>query len=143
MEIAADAAIVAKILVVAKKKVKIDHVQARKQFLSLRPQRNPILQWEENQGRVILTIPKPNNIKVKLINLFFPVPESRQVILDPIGTHVWRLCDGKNSVSDISRSLQNEYKLGAKEAELSLRQFFQDIGKRGYIGFAIEKSPQS
>jgi hypothetical protein len=122
-----------------KKAVKLDRADARRQFLALKPARNPALGWEEVEGRVVLTIPRPNNLKVKIINIFFPVPDDRKVVLDPIGTHVWRQCDGLTTIEKIGRSLQSEYKLGAKEAELSLRQFFQDLGKRGYIGFAVEK----
>jgi len=122
-----------------KKAVKLDRTDARREFLALKPARNPALGWEEVEERVVLTIPRPDNIKVKIINIFFPVPEDRKVVLDPIGTHVWRQCDGLTPISKIVLSLQNEYKLGAKEAELSLRQFFQDLGRRGYIGFATEK----
>lgn len=123
----------------AKKTPKVDRAQARREFLALRPLRNPNLGWEETEGRVVLVIPRPNTIQVKLLNIFFPVPKERKVVLDPIGSNVWRHCDGQTTIEKISKSLQDEYKLGAREAELSLRQFFQDLGKRGYIGFAVEK----
>lgn len=118
------------------KKTSPDRATARRQFLALRPARNPRIAWEEVAGRAVLKIPRPNNWKVRLVHLFFPVPESRSVELDAIGSHVWARCDGKNSIENLSRELQREYKLGSREAELSLQQFFKDLGKRGYIGFA-------
>ena len=42
----------------------------------------------------------------------------------------------RNTITDVMKVLQREYKLGVKEAELSLQQFFKDLGRRGYIGFA-------
>lgn len=123
----------------AKKQPRIDRATARREFLGLRPARNPKIEWEEVEGRAVLTIPRPNNWKIRLLNVFFPVPESRKVILDPIGSHVWRGCDGQNRIENLSRALQKEYKLGAREAELSLQQFFKDLGKRGYIGFMTER----
>ena len=116
-----------------------DRAQSRSQFLALHPLRNPQIEWEETENRVVLSIQRPNNWKVKIINIFFPVPDERKVVLDPLGSHVWRMCDGKTSVDEISRDLQREYKLGGREAELSLRQFFQDLAKRGYLGFAVKK----
>ena len=122
-----------------KAKAPVDPAKARREFLALRPARNPKLDWEDVEGRVVLTIPRPNTLQIKLLNIFFPVPESRKVVLDPIGSNVWRRCDGTTAIEKISKALQSDYQLGAREAELSLRQFFQDLGKRGYIGFAVEK----
>ena len=116
---------------------KLDRATARREFLALKPLRNPKLGWEEVEGRVVLRVPRPDTIQVKLINIFFPVPEERKVVLDPIGSDVWRVCDGQTPIAEVVKVLQRNYKLGAREAELSLQQFFKDLGQRGYIGFAI------
>ena len=113
-----------------------DRATARREFMALKPVRNPNLGWEEVEERVVLSVPRPDTWQVKLINVFFPVPEERKVILDPIGSDVWRVCDGQTPISEVTKVLQREYKLGAREAELSLQQFFKDLGRRGYIGFA-------
>jgi len=120
-----------------------DRARARREFLSLRPARNPSIEWEEVEGKVQLTIPRASNWKVKIINVLFPVPDEKKVALDAIGSHVWTRCDGQNTIELLSRDLQREYKLGARESELSLQQFFKDLGRRGYIGFAVEKRPET
>ena len=117
-----------------------DRAQARRHFLALRPARNPSIEWSEVDGKAVLIIPRANNWKVKVVNIFFPVPSDKKVVLDSIGSHVWARCDGQNTIDYLSRELQREYKLGAREAELSLQQFFKDLGQRGYIGFMTEKS---
>ncbi len=122
-----------------KKPVQPDRARARREFLALRPARNPRIEWNEVDGKATLRIPRAKNWKVKVINVFFPVPEDKKVVLDAIGSHVWTRCDGENRIEDLVRELQREYKLGAREAELSLQQFFKDLGRRGYIGFATEK----
>lgn len=114
-----------------------DRATARREFMALKPLRNPKLGWDEVEGRVVLRVPRPDTWQVKLVNVFFPVPEERKVVLDPIGSDVWRVCDGATPISEVIQVLQREYKLGAKEAELSLQQFFKDLGRRGYIGFAV------
>ena len=113
-----------------------DRATARREFMALRPVRNPKLGWDEVEGRVVLRVPRPDSWQVKIVNIFFPVPEERKVILDPIGSDVWRVCDGETPIAEVTKVLQREYKLGAREAELSLQQFFKDLGRRGYIGFA-------
>ncbi|HEX8463062.1 MAG TPA: PqqD family protein [Abditibacterium sp.] len=118
----------------AKKKAP-DRARARREFLALRPARNPIIGWDESEGRVLLVVPRPNTWKIRLINRFFEVPATRRVDLDALGSFVWKRCDGQTTIEKLSRELQREYKLGAREAELSLQHFFQTLGRRGYIGF--------
>ena len=127
-------------------KPKPDRAGARRQFLALRPLRNPDIAQEDAEGRVLLIITPPDTRASKILSFFLPLsPEERKkrVVLDPLGSHVWRLCDGKNSIESISKSLQKTFKLGTLEAEHSLRQFFQTLGKRGYVGFVQEKGPKS
>ncbi|HEY0075354.1 MAG TPA: PqqD family protein [Abditibacteriaceae bacterium] len=112
----------------------------RKAWLALRPWRNPSLEWFEEEERVILHIKRQQNWKTKILNLFVPLPEDRKIALDAIGTHVWRLLDGKNTVGTIARSVAKEYKLVEREAELSVQQFFRELARRGYVGFSGEST---
>ena len=109
---------------------------SRRAWLALRPWRNPALEWYEQDGRVILHIKRQQSWKTKILNLFMPLPEERSIALDAIGTHVWRMLDGKNSMGVIAHSVAKEYKLVEREAELSVQQFFKELGRRGYVGFS-------
>lgn len=125
------------------RKPKPDRATARRQFLALRPFRNPKIEQSDAEGRVLLTITPPDTRLSKVLGFFLPLsPEERRkrVVLDPLGSHVWRMCDGETSMEAISKSLQKTFKLGTLEAEQSLRQFFQTLGKRGYVGFAQDPS---
>jgi len=121
---------------------KPDRATARRQFLALRPFRNPLIEESDIEGRVLLVITPPDTRLSKVLGLFLPLsPEERKkrVVLDPLGSHVWRMCDGQHSMEEIAKSLQKTFKLGTLEAEQSLRQFFQTLGKRGYVGFVERK----
>lgn len=123
---------------------KVDRATARRQFLALKPLRNPAIEWEAVENGVILTIASQNNWATKLLNIFLPLSDEerkRRIALDAIAGDVWKLCDGKTSIEAISKALQSEYNLGSKEAELSLQQFFQTLGKRGFVGFAQTGAP--
>jgi len=111
---------------------------ARREFLALRPMRNPALEWLEEEGHVVLHVKLTHTWKTRLLNIFFQVPRDRRVVLDAIGSDVWHMLDGQNTIGHIAKSVAGKYKLNAREAELSLQQFFKDLGRRGYIGFMIE-----
>ncbi|HEX8235322.1 MAG TPA: PqqD family protein [Abditibacteriaceae bacterium] len=112
----------------------------RRELLAVRPVRNPALEWEEEDEQVVLHIKRVDNWKTRLITIFTQVPESRRVVLDPIGTHVWRMLDGQTTFEAISKSLAKEFKLMPREAELSLQQFFKELGRRGYVMF-VKSTP--
>jgi len=121
-----------------KRSRKPDPAHARREFLALRPMRNPDLEWLEEDGHVILHVKLAQSWKTRLINVFLQVPRDRRVVLDAIGTDVWQMLDGQITIGQIAKSLAKKYKLNAREAELSLQQFFKDLGRRGYIGFMVE-----
>jgi hypothetical protein len=128
----------------SKKTVQVDRATARREFLALRPGRNPRVEWEEVEGKVMLRVPRPTDWKFKLAKKLFPIPDEPKIVaLDAIGSHVWVRCDGKNSIDTLSKELQSAYKLSAREAELSLQQFFKELGRRGYVGFVMENEALS
>lgn len=111
---------------------------SRREVLQLRPLRNPALDWYEEEDRVVLHIHRAQTWKTRLLGVFFPLPEDRRVALDAIGTDVWRMLDGKATLGQIARAVANKYKLSPREAELSVQQFFKELGRRGYVGFAVD-----
>ena len=60
-----------------------------------------------------------------------------------IGTDVWRLIDGTRNIGQIARELAAQHQIEKREAEVSLQQFFKELGRRGYIGFAVESIPEA
>ncbi len=110
----------------------------RREWLALKPVRNPMLQWRDEEGVIIIEIHRAQTWKTRLLNMVFPLPERHSVALDAIGSSVWRASDGEATVEQISRKLARELQIERREAELSLQQFFKELGRRGYIGFKME-----
>lgn len=107
------------------------------------PVRNSLIKWEEaDNGEVSLVVPQKETLWVKVISKVFMLPKSRVVVLDEVGSSVWVMCDGHNSIDIIVRSLSNKYKLTHKETETSLLAYFRKLGKRGILGFAVQKQKQ-
>ncbi|HEX8833854.1 MAG TPA: PqqD family protein [Abditibacteriaceae bacterium] len=116
-------------------------IPTRSDILALRPLRNPALEWEEIDGLVVLHITrdKSMNWKMRLAGMVTALPEKRSVELDAIGTDVWLMLDGHATVSSIVKALSKKHKLSQRETELSLQQFFKELGRRGYIGFTLDE----
>lgn len=113
-------------------------------MLKSRPVRNQLVTWERNeQGEVVITIPRQTGWKVKLLTLLFHIPKKKLISLDEIGSDVWALCDGKNSVERILRTFGERHKLNAKEAEVSLLSYLRTLGKKRVIGFMVGVAGQS
>lgn len=113
-------------------------------IMKSRPIRNSIIKWEQSEkGEVSLIIPQKDVLWVKIISRIFMLPNSRVVVLDEVGSFVWSLCDGYNSIDAIVRALCNRYKLTHKEAETSLLEYFRKLGKRGIIVFAVTKKVEA
>jgi hypothetical protein len=115
----------------------------RDQALDAVPVRNPALVWRETDtGDIVITVPRREGRTWGLLAWVFAVPQTRDLTLDEIGSHVWNLCDGERSVRDLVASLVAEYRLTRREVEASLTQYLRDLGKRGMIGFAVPKAEE-
>lgn len=115
----------------------------RREWLALKPVRNPALLWREEEGVVIIEVHRAQNWKTRLLNLVFPLPESHRVALDAIGSTVWRAADGEATVEQIAKKIARELQIERREAEMSLQQFFKELGRRGYIAFKVETGATS
>ncbi len=107
--------------------------------------RNESLSWESNDdGEVQISIERQETWKVRLLSKLFYIPKKRNITLDGVGTEVWQMCNGRNSVGDMIEELADKYQLNRKEAEVSLLQYLKTLGEKRFIGFALEgeKAPQ-
>lgn len=112
----------------------------RSEFLKMVPVRNPGLKWEKDEdGKIQLFVPlqQPKEKKGKLMSKLAPSPTEKKIQLDKIGSIVWELCDGERSMEGIIESLHQEYKLLPSEAEVSLNAYFNQLSKRGLVGFVL------
>ena len=112
----------------------------RQQALAIKPIHNPNLEWEYNEeDRVVATLTRRGALLGKLVTFFLTVPKSRPVVLDEVGSFVWRMCDGQHSVADIVEALSEKYNLTTREVEVSLNEYLRMLGKRGMILVAVPK----
>jgi len=118
----------------------------RSDFLKVRPVRNPQIEWDKkDDGNIVLRIPikqeaaRKKGISKVLVKVF-PEPnvKEKKVQLDKVGSFVWELFDSNTTVEQIVNALNKPpYKMIPREAEITLRLYFEQLAKRGLIGFLV------
>lgn len=114
---------------------------SREAMFNSKPTRNDQLEWKtNNDDEVTITLKRADTTKVKVLSKIFWVPEKRTLVLDEIGSQVWKMCDGRTSVASMIKQLCDVHKLNAKEAEISLLTYLRTLGRKNLLGFLVEKS---
>jgi hypothetical protein len=113
---------------------------SREQAMAAWPVRNPALTSRTNEeGIVGVDLPRRKDMVGRMLGYLFSVPDSKPIVLDEVGSFVWARCDGEHTVNELVTALCEEYKLNRREAEVSLTQFLQMLGKRGMVAFAVPR----
>ena len=106
----------------------------REAVFKLRPLRNGAIDWKTNdEGQALLTVPHRKDRFGKLVSSLFRLPETRNVELDEVGTFVWNLCDGSQTVDAIVKETSKQYKLNKREVEISVTTYLQMLAERNFI----------
>lgn len=108
----------------------------RAALLRLRPVRNSAIDWQETpSGEAELSIPYRKDRVARIVSFVWHLPTARKVQLDEVGTFVWRLCDGENTVEAIIKALSKQYKMNRAEVEASVASYLQMLSERRFVGF--------
>ena len=97
--------------------------------------------WEETTSdddrRVTITWTKsPRNRLDQFLFDLFGTSRERELTLDPVGTTVWRSCDGEHTVSEIASIVAEEHDADRVEpVSETLAHFLMQLEKRGLLRF--------
>jgi hypothetical protein len=109
---------------------------SRDQALRTRPIHNPVLEWEKDaNGEVVLRIPQRRDMIGKILCKVFRAPGHRVLALDKVGSDIWELCDGDNSVEAIVAIMCKKYKITRRECETSVGTYLKTLSDRNLVGF--------
>jgi len=67
---------------------------------------------------------------------------TKKLQLDQMGSFVWNLIDGKNTVKDIIRIFAHDYRVTSQEAETAVAAFLKTLGQRGFIALYDPREAQ-
>jgi len=113
---------------------------SQENFLKARPVHNPGLDWNEDQKRIHITIPRKKTFLPNILVSILPSAREKRIVLDEQGSFIWKLCDGKTSIRSIAENLNTEYNMPISRAEAALDVYFVQLSKKGLVGFILPQS---
>ena len=113
----------------------------REQTLRAIPVRNQNMEVEtDDAGLVRVSIPWRQSRLVSFLAAVMMVPRGKRrrgVQLDEVGSFVFGLCDGKQTVKTIVDIFAERYKLSRKEAAVAIVSYLGQLAKRGIIALVV------
>lgn len=76
---------------------------------------------------------------IKAISLT-PPPKYKRIVLDKMGSIVWKMCDGKHTVEDIVRRLMTVTGLSRRNVELAVYHYIKTLVMKGLIELRISET---
>ncbi len=111
---------------------------SRSESLACVPKIFPVVSWHiQDSGEVLLEYPLPVSPLLAAIFARFnrntKASLTKKLQLDNLGSQVWLLINGKNSVGDIIRLFAERSAITHQEAEQAVTAFLRELGRRGLI----------
>ena len=126
-----------------------DHKEAlsRTESLACIPRKNDDINWQElDNGDILFTYAIPLSRFFTALHQKFSKNKAeiptKKLQLDQMGSFVWYLIDGNNTVKDIIRTFAKNYKVTSQEAETAVAAFLKTLGQRGFIGLYDPRESQ-
>lgn len=104
-----------------------------KLLLSAIPIRNEEVEWEEEDGRVVLIYPKNFTRFERFLHRHVGGPENIRRPLDDKGTFIWKMCDGDHNVHEICKDIYKEFKEDIEPVVRRVWGFLETLLKLGLI----------
>ncbi len=77
------------------------------------------------------------------ISWAIPMRNEREVILDRIGTQIWRLCDGSSTVEEVIDAFGERHALTFHEARASVTGYLKGLIQRGVLAIVVDDKKAS
>ena len=78
-------------------------------YLEYVPQRTPETEFSEDEAGIVTLTKEWTGFYNRIAQRFFHRPRVSHIALDGYGSFIWKLIDGKRTVYDISRKLDEAY----------------------------------
>ena len=105
-----------------------------KKFMQSRPIRNDRVECDRlNSDALKLYLPYDKTALMKMLGRFIDIPDERSFKFNPMGTMVWELCDGRNSVQDIKDIMVQRTRGNDKDMEKRLLKFLNRLMRNDLV----------
>jgi len=113
-----------------------------KMVLSCKPVRNEEVNWEEEDGQIILIYPKNFTRFEGFLHRHLGGPDNIRRPLDKKGTFIWNMCDGEHNVDEICRATYKEFKEDIEPVLRRVWGFLQILHNLNLITFDVPEKEE-
>ncbi len=105
-----------------------------KKFMQARPVRNEKAEWDRTSSDSLkLYLPFKKTQLMIMMSRFIDIPDERSFKFNHMGSMVWELCDGTNTVQDIKETIVQRTRGNEKDLEKRLLKFLNRLMKSELI----------
>ncbi len=108
-----------------------------KMVLTCKPVRNEEVNWEEEDGKIVLIYPKNFTRFERFLHRRLGGPDNIRRPLDKKGTFIWNMCDGNHNVDEICRATYKEFKEDIEPVLRRVWGFLQILHNLNLITFDV------
>lgn len=109
-------------------------MKKNKNFLEFIPLRNEKIGWKLDDEKVTLIFHRYSLFE-RIMHKIFKKAEFVKVELEEIGSKIWLLCDGKNTIYDISQQLEKQFGNKIEPTIPRLINYINTLKNNSYIYF--------
>ena len=104
-------------------------------LLSVRPLRNPEVEWEEDPGSGLITLvyTKQFTPTERALKRVFSARDEVRRPLDAPGSDIWRMCDGEHDIRLICDEVNRKYKERMEPVLKRVTQFIMLLAQRNLV----------
>ncbi len=117
----------------------------REAWLKSRPVRiTDDYELDEEGNAVILVEIEYKGLKGKILKALSltPLPKYKRIVLDRMGTEVWKLCDGKHTVEDIVRHMMKKTGMSRRNMEIAVYTYLRMLVEKGLVEVIIPEGEE-
>ena len=113
---------------------------SREDSLNAVPLKSPVIASEKKNDKLLLTV----EFERPRWQQFLGAEKkcTKTFALDNIGSAVYQLCNGENTVATIIKKISQDYKISISDAEISVTTFMKTLIAKGLIAIAVQKKGQ-
>jgi len=107
----------------------------REEIMKLKPIHGRDVTWRKYPSGEVLVLKRDQGLKYKIAKKLLgdDVEPYRKYVLDEVGSIVWELCDGENTISDILRKISRKLNVEEGKIEQYLLTYLRKLEKKGLI----------
>ena len=112
-------------------------------MLEARPLPNVAARVEPGEdGALTVHVPRaPSRLRRAPFSWFIQPRSERAIVLDPLGTRVYKLCDGQRTVEAIVDVFAREHRLTFHESRAAVTGYLKLLLQKGVIAMALRENP--